>query len=104
MNVITEGAATAEKVIETVMRVEPTIVGMSAMFVPGAGPIVAMVQPWVLTIVPYIERALDDIAKGNNGDVFAAFVELLQHISKGSPNSPVLMAAARAEPATTATA
>lgn len=90
MSTVTEIAATAEKVVEGVMKVEPTIVGVSSMFVPGAAPILAMVQPWVLTAVPYIERALNDIANGNGGDIFGAFVELLQHISKGGPNSPIL--------------
>jgi hypothetical protein len=83
-------ATTTEKVIEGVMKVEPTIVGISSMFVPGMAPIAAMVQPWVLTAVPYIERALNDIASSNNGDLFASFIELLQHVSKGGPNSPVL--------------
>lgn len=90
MTTIGEAAATAEKVVEAVMKVEPTIVGVSSMFVPGAGPILAMVQPWVLTAVPYIERALNDIASSNNGDLFGSFIELLQHISKGGPNSPIL--------------
>ena len=90
MTTIGEVAATTEKVIESVMKVEPTIVGISSMFVPGAGPVLAFVQPWVMTAVPYIEKALNDIASGNNSDLFSAFIELLQHVSKGGPNSPVL--------------
>ncbi len=90
MSSISEAAATAEKVVETVMKVEPTIVGVSSMFVPGAGPVLAMVQPWVITAVPFIEKALNDIAAGNNSDLFSAFIELLQHVSKGGPNSPIL--------------
>jgi len=90
MATIGEVAATTEKVIESVMKVEPTIVGISGMFVPGAGPVLAMVQPWVMTAVPYIEKALNDIASGNNSDLFSAFIELLQHVSKGGPNSAVL--------------
>ena len=90
MSTITDIASTTEKVIEGVMKVEPTIVGVSSMFVPGMAPVAAMVQPWVMTVVPYIEKALNDIASGNNSDSFAAFIELLQHISKGGPNSAVL--------------
>ena len=63
-----------------------------AVFVPGAAPILAMVQPWLVLAAPYLERALDDIAKGNNGDVLGAFLELMQHVSKGGPNSPILSA------------
>ena len=83
-------ATTTEKVIEGVMKVEPTLVGISSMFIPGAAPIAAMVQPWVMTVVPFIEKALKDIAADKNGDAFGAFIELLQHVSKGGPNSPVL--------------
>jgi hypothetical protein len=85
-------ATTTEKVIEGVMKIEPTIVGVSSMFVPGMAPIAAMVQPWVLTFVPYAEKALNDIAasNGSGGDIFSAFIELLQHVSKGGPNSPAL--------------
>lgn len=96
-------ATTTEKVIEGVMKVEPTIVGVSSMFIPGMAPIAAMVQPWVLTAVPFIEKALKDIAAGNNGDLFAAFIELLQHVSKGGPNSPILSEVAPATPSMTAT-
>lgn len=92
MSTVTEIAATTEKVIENVMKVEPTLVGVSSMFIPGAGPVLAMVQPWVLTAVPFVEKALTDIASGNNTDLFSAFVELLQHVSKGGPNSAVLSA------------
>jgi hypothetical protein len=87
-------ATTTEKVIEGVMKIEPTIVGVSSMFIPGMAPIAAMVQPWVLTLVPYVEKALNDIAAGNNGDLFASFIELLQHVSAGGPNSKILSQAA----------
>jgi hypothetical protein len=82
----------AEKVVEGVMRVEPMIATGISMFVPGAAPVVAMVQPWMVLAAPYLERALDDIAKGNSGDVLGAFLELMQHVSKGGPNSPILSA------------
>lgn len=83
-------AATAEQVVESVMKVEPTVATMAGMFVPGAAPIVAMVQPWILGLIPYLERALNDVAAGNGGDLMGAGIEVLQHISKGHPNSPAL--------------
>lgn len=83
-------AADAEKVVESVMKVEPMIATGVGMFVPGAAPIVAMVQPFIVMAAPFLERALTDLAAGNNGDVLSAFFELIQHISKGQPNSPIL--------------
>lgn len=83
-------AAVAEKVVEDVMKVEPMVVSGVGMFVPGAAPIVAMVQPWIVMAAPYLERALTDISQGNGGDVLGAFIELMQHVSKGSANSPIL--------------
>jgi hypothetical protein len=95
---VASAAGTAEKVIEGVMKVEPIIVGATGMFVPGAAPIIAMVQPWVITAVPFIERALKAIEAGNGGDSFSAFVELLQHVSKGLPNSPILSPSSSQDP------
>jgi len=85
-------AAAAEKVVESVMKVEPMIATGVGMFVPGAAPIMAMVQPWLVLAAPFLERALNDVAAGNNGDVLSAFFELIQHVSKGQPNSPILSA------------
>lgn len=83
-------AGQAEKVVETVARIEPTIATIASMFVPGASPVVATVQPMVLAAIPYVERALNDIAAGNGGDFMGALIEVLQHLSKGQPNSPTL--------------
>lgn len=77
-------AKTAEKVLEDVARVEPTI----AMFVPGS----AAWQPFVLLAIPFIERALTDIATKNGGDIFSAVIELLQHVTPGQPTSSTLSA------------
>lgn len=87
---VTGIADTAEKAVESVMKVEPMIAGAVGMFVPGAAPIVAMVQPWIVLAAPYLERALTDIGASNGGDVLNAFLELMQHVSRGQPNSPVL--------------
>lgn len=91
-NGLQAGAATADTVIKEVMKVEPAVISAVGMFVPGAVPIAAMVQPAVLLAIPYVERALEDIASGNNGDIFASLLELIQHVSVGQPNSPTLSA------------
>ena len=83
---VPEIASTAEDVVKSVMRVEPMIAGMAGMFVPG----LSMVQPWIILIAPYLEQALDDLSKGNNGDALAGLLQLIQHISKNGANSPIL--------------
>jgi len=83
---VPEMAGAAEQVVKDVMRVEPMIAGIAGMFVPG----LSLVQPWIVMLAPYLERALDDVSKGNNGDVLSSLIELIQHITKGGPNSPVL--------------
>lgn len=83
-------AQTAETVIEGVMKIEPTVATIASMFVPGAAPIVAMVQPEVMLAAPFIENALKSLAAGNNGDVMTSFIQLLQHLQPGQPNSPIL--------------
>lgn len=83
---IAGAAAAAEAVIENVMKVEPMIAGIAGMFVPQ----VALIQPWILMVAPYLERALKDVSNSNNGDALSGMLELIQHISKGQPNSTVL--------------
>lgn len=85
---VSEMAGTAETVVKNVMRVEPMLAGMAGMFVPG----LSLVQPWIVLAAPYLERALQDLATNNNGDVLSAFLELIQHITSGQPNSPLLSA------------
>lgn len=87
---IAGAAAVAEKAVEDVMKVEPMIATGAGMLVPGAAPIVATVQPFVVMAAPYLERALTSIAAKNGGDAFGALLDLLNHISPGRPNSPVL--------------
>jgi TRAP-type C4-dicarboxylate transport system substrate-binding protein len=86
----TDTASTASAVVKDIMKVEPMVVGTIGMFVPGAAPIVALVQPWIVMAAPFLERALDDITHSKNGDALNALLELLGHISKGMPNSPIL--------------
>lgn len=83
---IAAAAATAEKVVESIMKVEPMVAGIAGMFVPG----LSVVQPWIVMAAPFLERALNDIAASNGGDVLTAFMELMQHISAGKPNAASL--------------
>jgi hypothetical protein len=94
----TGAAAVAEKAVEAVMRVEPMIATGVGMFVPGAAPILAMVQPWIVLAAPFLERALNDVSSGNNGDILTSFFELMQHISKNQPNSPILSGTIAGDP------
>lgn len=87
---ISDAAATAEKAIEAVMRVEPMIAAGIGMLVPGASPIVATVQPMIVLAAPFVERALSALAAQNGGDAFAALLDLLNHISPGRPNAVAL--------------
>lgn len=83
---IAAAAATAERVVEGAMKVEPMVVGIAGMFVPG----LSLVQPWIVMIAPFLERALTDIANENGGDVLTAFLALVQHISANQPNAGAL--------------
>lgn len=87
---IETGAKVAETVVQDVMKVEPTVATIASMFLPEAAPVVAMVQPEVMLAAPFIENALKALASGNNGDVLGSFVQLLQHLTPGQPNSPIL--------------
>lgn len=96
-------AGEAESVVEGIMKVEPTVATIASMFVPGAAPIVAVVQPEVMLAAPFIENALKSLAAGNNGDVMTSFIQLLQHLTPGQPNSPVLDSGITAGPSASAT-
>lgn len=102
MSVITETAAVAAQVVEKVAQAEPMVATVTGMFVPGAAPIVAMVQPWVVLALPYVERALLDVAASNGGDMMAGMIEFLQHITKGQPNSGALSPVEAAQTGTNA--
>ena len=90
MSTITEMATEADKVVRTFSTIEPTVATVVGMFVPGAAPIVALVQPWAPMALNFLDRALRDIAASNGGDIMSAFIEMMQHVSKGQPNSDVL--------------
>lgn len=88
-------AAEAEKVVETIVRVEPMVMTVGN-FVPGAAPVLAMVHPVVVMLAPFIEKALQDLAAGNNGDALGSILEMIQHVTRGQPNSPILSSAREA--------
>jgi hypothetical protein len=83
-------ATTAETVIQDILKVEPTVATIAGMFVPGAAPVVAVVQPMILAAAPFVEQALNALAAGNGGDVMTSFIQLLQHLTPNQPNSPIL--------------
>jgi hypothetical protein len=82
-------ASTADTVLKDFMQVEPFVATAAGMF-PQAAPIVALVHPAVAMAAPFVEKALEAIAAGNNGDAFGSFVQLLQHLTPGQPNAAVL--------------
>ena len=96
---ISATAATADKVVKEIAKIEPTIAGVTGMFVPGAGPFIALAQPWIATGLSYLDRALADIAAKNGGDMAKAFLELLNHLTSGQPNSAALGADQPTNPA-----
>jgi hypothetical protein len=83
-------AAEAEKVVESIAKVEGPILTAAGIFVPGASVVTVPLQAILPLITPDIEKALTDIATGNDGDIFNALVEFVNHIRRGKPNSPVL--------------
>jgi hypothetical protein len=83
-------AAQAEKVVEAIARVEGPVLTGVGMFVPGASPITTILIHVLPLITPDIEKALADIAAGNDGDIFDTLVEFVNHIRAGKPNSLAL--------------
>lgn len=83
-------AAGAEKVVEEIAKVEGPILTGVGMFVPGASVVTLPLAAILPIIAPDIERALTDIATGNNGDILDTLMEFVNHIRAGKPNSPIL--------------
>ena len=79
-------AGNASDMAKRIMQFEPMVAGMVSMFFPPA----AIAQPFIVMAMPFVIRALDDIAKSNGGDMIAAFLQLAQHLTAGAPNSVVL--------------
>ena len=83
-------ATTAEKVVEGVAKVEPIVLPIAGMFVPGLSAASAVFQPYMPAIFQGVEDALNAIAAKNGGDFLAAAITLMQHMKPGMPNSPIL--------------
>lgn len=85
-----EMAGSAEKVVEAIAKVEAPILAGVGMFVPGASPITSVLSHVLPLVIPDIEKALNDIAAGNDGDIFDTMLEFVNHIRQGKPNSAAL--------------
>lgn len=90
-------AGTADNIVKEIAKVEPMIAA-GAQFIPGAGPFIAIAQPWIPAILSAADRALADIAAGNNGDLFQAFLDLLNHMTAGRTAAPALAPEATSKP------
>jgi hypothetical protein len=87
---VATAAATAEKVIEAIAKVEGPILSGVSIFVPGAAAVTVPLQTILPLIIPDIEKALNDIAQGTYSDIFLVARQFVQHITQGMPNSPIL--------------
>lgn len=85
-------AAEVQKALVEFSKVEPWIATVLPMVVPAAAPVMPIVNEFAPLILAAAARALGDIATNNGGDIPAAVIEFLQHITKGQPNSPILSA------------
>lgn len=86
LSTIEKAASEAEKVLEEVAKVEPTIAGVAGMFVPEIG----LAQPYIVAVIPTLENALKAIAAGNGGNMVDAVGQLIKHLLPGHSNSPAL--------------
>ncbi|CAL77429.1 hypothetical protein BRADO3652 [Bradyrhizobium sp. ORS 278] len=87
---IAQAADAADKFVEEAAKIEPTVAAVTSMFVPGAAPVVATVQPMIAVAIPFVEKALQDIAAHKGGDALGALAELIGHLTRDMPNSPIL--------------
>jgi len=90
MNTVKVLAQQGDALFQKFMEVEPTISTIASVIVPGAAPVVALVQPELLVLAPVIEKALEDLAAGNNGNAASGVLQLIMHLTKGLPNAPAL--------------
>jgi hypothetical protein len=79
-------AATAETVVEDIMKVEPVLANIAGAFIPG----VSAFQSMLTMFAPYVENALKAVAASNGGNALMAQLEVLNHMTPGMPNSPTL--------------
>lgn len=91
MSATTAGAVGGvETAIQDIMKVEPMAATIIGAIVPGAAPFVAAIQPEVMILAPFLINALDVLKKNNGGNVMASIVDLIQHLTPGEANSPIL--------------
>jgi hypothetical protein len=100
---IAGAAATADAVVKDLQKYEPLVAGAASFIIPGGQPFVALAQPMIATGLMYLDRALADIATDNGGDIGAGFIELINHLMKGGPNSPTLSSGTSSAPVVAAT-
>ena len=79
-------AATAETVVEDIMKIEPIVANVAGAFVPG----VSAVQSMLMMAAPFVENALKAVAASNGGNTLMAMLEVLNHMTPGMPNSAIL--------------
>jgi hypothetical protein len=87
---VATAAATAEKVVEAIAKVEGPILSGVSVFVPGAAAITVPLETILPLILPDIEKALNAISQGNYGNIWQIGQEFVQHITAGLPNSAIL--------------
>jgi hypothetical protein len=100
---VATAAATAEKVIEAIAKVEGPILSGVSIFVPGAAAITVPLETILPLIIPDIEKALNDIAQGpgSYGDIFSVLKSFSDHIKAGFPNAAALAPTKPSGPITT---
>lgn len=86
---VTSVAGEAAAVVDKLSNVEP-IVATAINFIPGGSAVAPAVSFFAPLILSFASRALHDIADKKGGDVPAAIIELLQHLTPGQPNSSAL--------------
>jgi len=87
---VATAAATAEKVVEAIAKVEGPILSGVSIFVPGAAAVTVPMETILPLILPDIEKALNAISAGNYSSIWQIGEEFVQHITQGMPNSPIL--------------
>lgn len=82
-------ATTVSKVDEGILQALPFISGMIG-FIPG-GAVAVPFMPLVTELLQALDTAAKDVAAGNNSDAAQdVLTEVMNHLSKGKPNSPIL--------------
>lgn len=83
-------AEQGSEIFQKIMEFEPTAATVASAVIPGAAPVVALVQPELLLFAPVLEKALSDLSAGNSGNAAASLLQLIMHNTSGLPNAPIL--------------